>query len=103
MKKEVVTANTRLDIPESSFRADDGWISWFAFEMAVGWKEGMDEGMGFFVIVFFSSFDDGREDKDGLPGRGKMHKARAGPPGGGMVDFYDADDNDLDTGDSSRE
>lgn len=37
--------------------------------------------------------------------RGKMHKACAGPLacGEGMVDFYDVDDNDLDTGDSSRE
>ena len=62
-----------------------------------GWKERMD--VGFFVIVFFSSFDDGRE---GWRDR-KMHKARTGPLGGGMVDFYDVDDNDLDTEDSSRE
>ena len=61
-----------------------------------GWKEGMD--VGFFVIVFFS-FDDGREGW----WDGKMHKARTGPLVGAMVKFYDVDDNDLDTGDSSRE
>lgn len=66
----------------------------------------MDEG--FFVVVFFSSsFDEWREGWWDGPlarlGRGRCIRVALGPLAGGMVDFYDVDDNDLDTGDSSRE
>lgn len=61
-----------------------------------GWKEGME--VGFFVIVFSLLMMGG---KDG--GMGRCIRLALDPLAGAMVEFYDVDDNDLDTGDSSRE